>query len=132
MQIVQGTLDDLLACLPLIKEKIPEKAGLSEAEVVERLEGKRHGIILAKEEEKIEGITAWYEEDGVYMWLGAVIRPGRMLGSAMLETLLRTQPSHRYHTKIKRENEMAMRVLQKYGFEEYSRENGVSYMERLK
>ncbi len=132
MDIIQGSLDDLIACLPLIRQSIPEKAGLTEQEVRDRLCSRNHGIVLLRDHEAIEGVMVWYEAKGdLYLWLGVMRHPGSGHARQLLNKVADDTNYRRWFVKTSVDNCTARRQLAKDGFREYQIQDGLVYAERL-
>jgi hypothetical protein len=52
IQVEEGTINDVVDNIELIRNVIPAKADLSEEEIRNRMESKRHGVLLAKKREQ--------------------------------------------------------------------------------
>lgn len=133
MELIDATIEDLIANLDFIREKIPEKAALTPRDVEERLEGRTYGIKMAREASgEVMGIVVWYEEDcGLYLWLGAMREPGIGLGTEML-VRIRSETHYKVWTaKVNARNAAARQHLRKCGFKEYSEEDEVLLMKAM-
>ena len=131
MKIVNGTLDDIMGNIELIRT-IPKKANITESEIKERLQDRKFGVKLATEAGRVEGIGVWYEdEESLYLWLGAVRNPSQGLGSKILEEIGKESTQDRWYAKIDEKDPRTYAHLRKFGFKAYRQEEGVLWMERI-
>ncbi|MFH1400588.1 MAG: hypothetical protein ABIH41_03650 [Nanoarchaeota archaeon] len=132
MRIVEGTIDDVIGRLDLIRSSIPQKADLTEREVRGRLDGRTYGVVLATDGESLQGILVWYEQDrGLYVWLGAVTLRRQGIATSLFEAVRDSTTYARWTVKTSRCNDAATAHLEKMGFRPYDvRHDTVTY-ERL-
>ena len=133
MQIKNGTIEDVIKNLDLIRSKIPQKADITAEEVFDRLSTRNHGVKLGLKDKEVCGIIVWYENDGdLYLWLGAMKSTGNRIGSKIFESIEAETDYTRWFAKTAVDNIPAKSFLEKYGFKEYCREEDIVYMERIK
>ena len=119
MRIKDATIDEAIENIDLIRRRIPEKESLSPFDLVERLKGKVHGIKIAIGE-SIDGLMIWYDDEGdLYLWIGAVEKPGIGIGSKIMRTIDSETYYNRWYVKIKHGNKLAKNCLDKFGFKKY-------------
>jgi len=115
----------------LIKVSIPKKADITQEEIIERLSTNKHYIQVALDKEKVQGLIVSYEVCGdLYLWLGAMKKPGNGMGSKMFNLLEEQTNYDRWFVKTGEKNNHALYLLNKYGFKEYYKGEDVVYLER--
>jgi RimJ/RimL family protein N-acetyltransferase len=130
--IREGSIDELIANLGLIRKEIPEKASLDPSEVIERLAGRRYGIKLVEEDAQVTGVFTWYEEEGsLYLWLGALSSRGSGLGTEVLRRVMQETCYSRWYAKVHRDNIAARAQLGKLGFCKYQEQGELIYLEKI-
>jgi len=132
--IKDGTVEDVIRNLYLIRDLIPAKKNLDEEEVRNRLK-KKHGVKLAYINGEEIGLTVWHEldEETGYLWLGAYKIIGKGIGSIVLESIIdemRKNDYKRITVKTGMNTIAANRHLTKYGFKTVKNENGTLYWEK--
>ncbi len=132
MKVSEGSINDILEHLEMIRSAIPEKANLDEEEVRRRLEGRVYGVLLAQDKGETRGLFVWYENEAreLYLWLGVTREPGKSDGSTLMKELERRTSYATWRVKTSRENEAALRLLGKYGFRVCTEEEGVLQLRR--
>jgi len=147
MIIADGTINDLIKNLWLIREKIPEKSGLDEAQVYARMVNREYGIKLAQEKDETIGIMVWYEINGfhikkehdkkdiynahdisdkaLYLWLGALKTINKGIGTKMLKQIEHDTSYNIWYSKTSENNIPGLRSLYKIGFREYEQDGGI-------
>ncbi len=132
MEIVNGTIDDIISSIKLIKESIPKKADITPEEIMERLNEKEYYVMVALENEEIKGLIVSYNDEGdLYLWLGVTNDPGNGVGSKMFDILNEQTNYQRWFVKTEENNKLALNLLYKYGFKEYQKENDILYLEKI-
>jgi len=132
MELVNGNLSDLINNIDLIRKSIPEKADLTESEIIKRLTNRNYGIKLAKDNNSTEGIMVWYEDNkDIYLWLGVIKSRNKGIGTKMINSILESEKYNRIYAKVNSDNDIALRVLNKFGFNKYKQENNISYVEKI-
>jgi hypothetical protein len=131
MRICDGSLIDLINHLDIIRKLIPEKSDLTETEVIERLSNKEYGVKLAVNN-SINGIIVWYDDNNsLYIWLGVVLNQSKGITGKILQEIFREKEYKRSYAKINPDNIVAIKSLEKFGFQKYKTENNIAYLEKF-
>lgn len=129
--IRDGTIDELLDSIELVKQQIPKKNGMSEEEIYDRLQGREYGIKIVERASRTIGLTVWHEEDGaLYLWLGVMTERSQGIGTQVLQQIDQETHYDTWTVKIAHDNIAAKKHLGKMDFKEYLVDDGVSYLRR--
>jgi len=129
--ILDGSIEDIIENLELIRDCIPKKSDLTEEEVRDRLANRTYGIKVAREEGSLQGIIVWYEDErDLYMWLGALRKTGNGIGSEIFWMVDEETDYNRWHVKTSVDNGAAKGLLSNFGFRTYRKEGDLLYMQR--
>lgn len=134
IRIEDAGIDTLISNIDFIKSKIPAKSLLTEGEITQRLMGKRFGIKVAFAGNQFLGLTVWHEKNSkeAYLWIGAYSLSGKGIGSEVLKKVIeeiKVEGFEKVSVKVGKENFIAKRHLEKFGFYESAEESETFLME---
>ena len=120
----QGNIDDLKELIPLIHEELDfSKNYITPEEIDKRLNERKHGILLAKDNSKSVGTMIWYEENPkvAYAWIGVIRKDyqNNGFGSLMFNHFLKDIINSGYEkvwAKVGVDNIKTLNMFIKYSF----------------
>ncbi|MEM5871984.1 MAG: GNAT family N-acetyltransferase [Candidatus Aenigmatarchaeota archaeon] len=135
IDIRDSGIEEVKNRIDFIRNAIPKKNSLTEQEIEERLKGIRYGVKVAYRGDEFIGLILWHEKSSeeAYLWLGACSEQGKGIGSMILESVLEDMKKEGYKkisAKVGKDNIIARRQLEKYGFIEINSEDDVCFMEK--
>ena len=139
LKIRDGTIDDAIDALPMIRLMMPEHEQLTEEGMRSLLERRKHGIKVVELDGHTTGVNIWYEDTdheskddspALYLWIGA----NAIHNFGVMEGVLRQLDTEtrygRWHTRTAIDRPALLHALKKYDFNEYRMEGNIVHLER--
>ncbi len=125
MKIRKISIEELerFGLLELIRDKIPQKKDITIRDIARRIIRKDGGILALFIDDQPMGVTLWHNltNKTAYLWLGAYHNQGKGHGTIVLNhllSILQLEGIVSVLVKVHKENNVALRHLRKFGFNE--------------